>query len=56
MLSKDLGLCYIQPLQNCISAQLSSTKSVDQGLAQAIYWKLILAYIPCISSKFKRDD
>uniref|UniRef100_A0A8C3N262 Uncharacterized protein n=1 Tax=Geospiza parvula TaxID=87175 RepID=A0A8C3N262_GEOPR len=54
MLSDPSGCC--RPLQNCIPSLLSSTRTEYLGLAWSIYWKLILAYISCISNKFKRDD
>uniref|UniRef100_A0A8C4XN21 Uncharacterized protein n=1 Tax=Falco tinnunculus TaxID=100819 RepID=A0A8C4XN21_FALTI len=56
MLSKGLGECYVPPLQNSVPSWLSSTRSTDPGLAQAIYWKLILACVYYISDKFKKDD
>uniref|UniRef100_A0A8D2PDQ9 Uncharacterized protein n=1 Tax=Zosterops lateralis melanops TaxID=1220523 RepID=A0A8D2PDQ9_ZOSLA len=52
----SLWLCHVQPLQNCIPSLLSSARTADLGLAWAVHWKLILAYISYISNKFKRDD
>ncbi|KFP64859.1 hypothetical protein N322_09748 [Cariama cristata] len=56
MLSKGLGVCYVEPLQNSIPSFLSWSRSADPGLTQATYWKLILADISYISDKFKSND
>ncbi|XP_036280415.1 cytochrome b-c1 complex subunit 10-like [Pipistrellus kuhlii] len=56
MLSKFLSPCYHQLAKNWIPTAGMWDDMGTMGLVSATDWQLILAWVPYINSKFKKDD